>query len=149
MSDWKELVKKPEEYSKVKHNDPRLDEFAGVVEQRYGLPPGILVAVKNAGEKSETGQTSSAGAQGVMQFIPATRKAYEHDVGNPFASIDAAGRYFKDLMDRYDGNVKAAITEYNGGTKQAKAVMDGGEPTATETVNYLKRIKKYMQNRGS
>lgn len=146
---WQELVKQKDQYASVKHDDPRLDDFAGVVESRYGLPSGLLVAVKNAGEKSERGQTSPKGAQGVMQFIPSTRQAYEHDPANPFASIDAAGRYFKDLMAKYNGNVKAAITEYNGGVVQAKAVMNGGEPTSTETVNYLKRIKKYMQNRGS
>lgn len=147
--DWKALAKNKEERAKVKYNDPRLDEFAGVVEQRYGLPPGLLVAVKNAGERSNTGQVSSAGAQGVMQFIDSTRQSYDHDPSNPFASIDAAGRYFQDLMKRYNGNVKAAITEYNGGVAQAKAVMNGGEPTARETINYLARIKSYLNDRAT
>lgn len=144
---WKALAKNPDEWKSVKYDDPRLDEFTAVVEQRYGLPPGLLLAVKNAGERSNSWQESPKGAKGVMQFIEATRKAYDHDPANPFASIDAAGRYFNDLMKRYDGNVKAAITEYNGGRKQALAVMEGGNPTAKETIEYLKRIKKYMEER--
>lgn len=146
-STWQDLVKDKEEAQRVKYNDPRLDDFAGVVEQRYSLPPGLLVAIKNAGERSNTGQVSSAGAKGVMQFIDSTRKAYDHDPNDPFASIDAAGRYFADLLNRYNGNVKAAITEYNGGVGQAKTVVKGGEPVAEETINYLKHIKEYMIKR--
>jgi soluble lytic murein transglycosylase-like protein len=147
MADWKQLAKDPEAWKTVEYDDPRLDEFTSVVEQRYGLPPGLLLAIKNAGERSQSWQESPAGAKGVMQFIDSTRKAYEHDYTNPFASIDASGRYFKDLMERYQGNVKAAVTEYNGGVKQARKVVQGGEPWAEETVNYLKRIKRFMQRR--
>ena len=144
---WLALAKNPEEWKTVRYDDPRLDEFAAVVEKRYGLPPGLILAVKNAGERSNTWQESPKGAKGVMQFIDSTRKDYPHDPSNPFESIDAAGQYFRDLMKRYKGNVRAAITEYNGGRKQALAVMEGGDPTARETIEYLKRIKRYMMER--
>lgn len=144
---WQELAQNHEEYQKVKYDDPRLDDFTSVVEQRYALPPGLLLAIKNAGERSNSWQESKAGAKGVMQFIDSTRKAYQHDYMNPFASIDAAGRYFKDLLERYDGNTRAAITEYNGGVRQAKAVASGGEPTAEETIQYLARVKSYLSQR--
>lgn len=146
--DWKEVVKmSAEEKAALKYNDPRLDSFTSVVEQRYDLPPGIILAVKNAGERSNTGQVSSAGAKGVMQFIDSTREAYQHDFMDPLASIDAAGRYFKDLMQRYNGNAKAAIAEYNGGIRAAKAVQAGKEIPFKETRDYLQRIKKFMQKR--
>lgn len=150
MADWKALAKNPEEYAKVRHDDPRLDAFAGEVERRYGLPPNIILALKNAGERSQSWQESPAGAKGVMQFIDSTRRSYEHDYKNPFASIDAAGRYFKDLIDRYDGNVKAAVVEYNGGVRQAQQVLKGGEPWAKETIDYWKRVRDFgrKQNRG-
>lgn len=154
MADWKEVVRMtPEERAALPYNDPRLDSFTSAVEERYGLPNGLILAVKNAGERSSTlkksGEVnaSSAGAKGVMQFIDSTREAYQHDYMNPLASIDAAGRYFKDLMERYDGNVKAAIAEYNGGTKAARAAMKGEEIPYAETRNYLKNIKQYMMKR--
>lgn len=146
--DWKEVVKmSAEEKAALKYNDPRLDSFTSAVEQRYDLPPGIILAVKNAGERSNTGQVSSAGAKGVMQFIDSTREAYQHDFMDPLASIDAAGRYFKDLMQRYNGDAKAAIAEYNGGIRAAKAVQAGEEIPFKETRDYLQRIKKFMQKR--
>lgn len=144
---WQKLAQNHDEYRKVSYDDPRLDEFTSVVEQRYQLPPGLLLAIKNAGERSNSWQESPAGAKGVMQFVDSTRKAYPHDYMNPFASIDASGRYFQDLMKRYKGNVRAAITEYNGGVKQAKAVASGGEPTANETIQYLARVKNYLTQR--
>lgn len=150
--DWRELVHKPEEWQHINYSDPRLDDFAEVVEQRYQLPKGLLIAVKNAGERTPAKSSgrptvSSAGAKGVMQFIDSTRQTYQHDPNNPFASIDAAGRYFQDLLKRYKGDVKAAVTEYNGGVWQAQHVQKGGNPTALETQKYLARIKEYMEER--
>ncbi len=94
---WKELVKNKAEWKKLQYNDPRLDEFALEVENRYGLPKGMVLAIKNAGERTNPGQVSPKGAQGIMQFMPATQKLqggmFKHDPNNPFASIDAAGKY--------------------------------------------------------
>lgn len=148
MEQWKELLQvPPHELEKVAYNDPRLDSFAQAVEARYELPPGLIEAVKNAGERSNTSQVSPKGAKGVMQFIDSTRKAYEHDYKNPLASIDAAGRYFKDLMEQYKGNPKAAIAHYNGGTKAAKAVLKGEDIPYEETKQYWTRIQDYMRKR--
>jgi soluble lytic murein transglycosylase-like protein len=146
--DWKKLAKaSPEELRKVKYDDLRLDAFANEVERKYNLPRDLLVAVKNAGERSNTGQVSEDKAEGVMQFIPSTRKLYPHDVNNPFASIDAAGRYFKDLMKMSKGNVKAAVAQYHGGTKERQAVMAGSEPSGPKTRAYWERMSTYMRER--
>jgi len=127
----------------MRYDDPRLNDYASKVEQENGLPSGLLNAIKNRGERSNSDQVSPAGAKGVMQFMPATWGQYgKGDITNPYDSIDAAGRYFADLMKRYGGNVDAAITEYNGGIRQARAVQAGGAPTATETINYLARVKE-------
>ncbi|CUJ79107.1 Transglycosylase SLT domain [Achromobacter sp. 2789STDY5608633] len=127
----------------MRYDDPKLNEYATKVEQENGLPPGLLNAIKNQGERSNSDQVSPAGAKGVMQFMPGTWEQYgKGEITNPYDSIDAAGRYFVDLLKRYNGNVDAAITEYNGGVKQARAVQAGGTPSATETINYLARVKE-------
>ncbi|MCY1196907.1 Transglycosylase SLT domain protein [compost metagenome] len=127
----------------MRYDDPKLNEYAAKVEQENGLPPGLLNAIKNQGEKSNSDQVSPAGAKGIMQFMPETWAQYgKGEITNPYDSIDAAGRYFVDLLKRYNGNVDAAITEYNGGVKQARAVQAGGAPSATETINYLARVKE-------
>lgn len=148
MADWTELnTLSPQELAKIKYNDPRLDSFASAVEERYQLPPGLIEAVKNAGERTQTGQVSPKGAKGVMQFMDSTRKIYDHDYNDPRASINAAGMYFRDLLKQYNGNAKAAIAAYNGGTKAGKAVLAGQEPPAAETRNYLGRMFTYMEKK--
>lgn len=147
MADWREL--RSQDRSKVRYDDPRLDSFAAEVEKKYALPPGLIESVKNAGERTQTGQVSPMGAKGVMQFIDATREQYQHDVNDPFSSIDASGRYFRDLLKQYDGNARAALAHYNGGTKNGKAVLAGQKPVSNETQNYLTRIQQYMMRKAN
>lgn len=129
----------------LRYDVPELDEYAGFVERRHGLPEGLLKAIKNLGERSNSNQVSPKGARGVMQFIPSTWSQYGNgDPTDPVASIDAAGAYLRDLYQRYNGNVDAVITEYNGGIKQGKAVMAGGTPWIPETIQYLQRVKSGM-----
>src|SRR5690606_37331574 len=103
--------------------DERLDSYAAEAAEREGIPPALLLALKNAGEKSDPTAVSPKGAQGVMQFMPETWDSYAKgkDPRDPVASIDAGARYIADLIKQYDGNVRAAIAHYNGGTKAGRA----------------------------
>jgi len=131
------------------YNAPQLDAYAAQVAQREGVPQALLDFIKNHGERSNSNQVSSAGAQGVMQFTKDTWAAYgKGDPQDPVNSIDAAARYAKDLLQRYDGDMRAAVTEYNGGVEQARAVQAGGSPTAKETIGYLKRFDEYVATHG-
>ncbi|WP_334037295.1 transglycosylase SLT domain-containing protein [Burkholderia gladioli] len=130
------------------YNSPVLDAYATQVAQQNGVPPAMLLFIKNAGERSNSNQVSPAGAKGVMQFTDPTWRAFgQGDPTDPINSIDAAGRYAKDLLQRYNGDVRAALTEYNGGVAQAHAVAAGGRPTADETIAYLNRYDDYAANR--
>lgn len=135
-----------DERKALKYNSPQLDAYAAHTEQKYGLPDGILNAVKNSGEHSNSDQVSPAGAQGVMQFIPSTWDAYGKglDPTDPMHSIDAAGRFWADLIKQYDGNVLAAAAHYNGGAKQGKLVASGKRPSNAETAGYVDRIEQHL-----
>jgi soluble lytic murein transglycosylase-like protein len=108
----------------------------------------MIVALKNAGERTNIGQVSPKGAKGIMQFIDSTRKAYPHDVNDPFDSIDASGRYMADLVKQYKNPI-AAIAAYNGGGAAAKAVLAGKQPPAEETRSYISRIREYLDSKYS
>jgi hypothetical protein len=138
---------KPEELRALKYNDPRLDAYASATAERYGVPPAILLAIKNAGEKSDPTAVSPKGAKGVMQFMPGTAKEMGlADATDPVASIDAGARYLKKLHDAY-GSWDAAVAHYNGGGAQAAIVRGGGRPTYNETAGYLDRVQKYVAER--
>ncbi len=136
----------PEQRRALRYDAPELNEYAATIEQRYGLPGGLINALKNAGEKSNSTQVSPAGAAGVMQFMPENLKKYGvTDATDPVQMIDAAGRYLRDTMKQYGGNIEAVIADYNGGPRQARRVMNGEPPKAAETVAYLDRVRAYLE----
>lgn len=129
----------------LRYDAPELNEYAAQVEQQYGLPPGLINALKNAGERSNSNQTSPAGARGVMQFMPENLRKYGvSDATDPVQMIDAAGRYLRDTMRQYGGNVDAMIADYNGGPRQAREVLAGRQPRAAETRQYLARVREWL-----
>lgn len=135
----------PAQRTALAYNAPELNEYAAHVEQQYGLPPGLINALKNAGERSNSTQVSPAGARGVMQFMPENLHKYGvTDPTDPVQMIDAAGRYLADTMRQYGGNVDAVIADYNGGPRQARAVLAGDAPPASETRAYLARVREAM-----
>lgn len=129
----------------LRYDATEMNEYAAAIEQRYGLPGGLINALKNAGEKSNSTQVSPAGAAGVMQFMPENLKKYGvTDATDPAQMIDAAGRYLRDTLKQYGGNVDAVIADYNGGPRQARRVLNGEPPKAAETDAYLDRVRAYM-----
>lgn len=135
---------RPEELRSLKYDDPRLDAYASQAAEANGVPPALLLAIKNAGEKSGPTAVSGKGATGVMQFMEGTAKEMGlADRTDPVASIDAAARYMRKLYDAY-GSWDAAVAHYNGGGAQAAIVRGGGKPTAKETIGYLDRVQQYV-----
>jgi hypothetical protein len=110
------------------------------LEEQYGLPPGLLAAIQGA-EGSGPTSVSPKGAVGTFQFMPATAKAYGlTDPTDPEASAVAAAKYMADAMRRYKtSDPRVLMAEYNGGPRQAQAVLAGREPPARETQNYIKK----------
>lgn len=104
-------------------------------ELRYGLPHNLLA--RQLYEESRyradiiNGITvSSAGAIGIAQFLPATAADYGVDPLDPFASIDGAARYDRDLFDRF-GNWEAVLAAYNWGPTKVANLGIQAAPAAT------------------
>lgn len=104
------------------YRDPVHDQYAAAAEAKYGLPQGILNAVRTKGERSNNGQVSSAGARSVYQFTPTTRAAFIKKYGvdawaDPQQAAVAAALHLKESYDR-TGSWDSAIAEYHGGTSK-------------------------------
>jgi hypothetical protein len=92
-------------------------------QQAYGVEWQYLAAINLI--ETNMGRIrglSSAGAQGPMQFMPATWASYGHgDVNNPHDAIQAAGRYLK--AHGAPQNMSRAIYAYNPSNLYVRAVQ--------------------------
>jgi hypothetical protein len=113
--------------------------------RRYNLPPGLIKGVIRAESNFQVGAVSHAGAQGLMQLMPATAK--ELGVGNPFdieQNIDGGARYLRQMLDSFDGDVKVALAAYNAGPGAVEKY--GGQiPPYQETKQYVNRVLRFSK----
>ncbi|HEP6279549.1 TPA: lytic transglycosylase domain-containing protein [Burkholderia vietnamiensis] len=131
------------------YNSPQLDAYAVQAAQSAGVPPELMLALKNAGEKSNSHQVSPKGAAGVSQMMPENLRKYGvTDATDPMQALDGMAKYLADTQKQYGGNLQAMIADYNGGPKQAAAVLRGERPPANETAAYLDRVNSYLATRG-
>lgn len=105
--------------SPTRYNDPYWDDLASKAEAEVGLPKGLLVGIKNHGEKSDANRVSSAGARTPFQIIPKTRDLFLQKYGVDAYADDAsaakvAALHLKESLER-GGSVEDAIGEYHGG----------------------------------
>lgn len=120
--------------------DVMFEEAAGT----YGIPSVVLKAVAKAESNFNPKAQSHCGAMGVMQLMPATAKSL--DVTDPWdarQNIMGGSKYLRDMLDRYDGDLKLALAAYNAGS--GNVAKYGGVPPFQETQNYVKKIFGYLQ----
>ena len=112
-------------------------------EVNYNLPRGMMAALRTRGEASNNNMVSPAGARGVYQFMPATFAKFA-DRGasptDPEAASLAAAKYLRYALDLYGGNIGAALAEYNGGPRAAKAYLRTGDAGNKETRDYINKV---------
>ena len=99
--------------------DPLYETLARQAEERFGLPTGILDAIRTRGERSNANQVSPAGARTVYQFIPSTRRGMIKNYGidpwkGPQEATEAAAQLLKENYKR-TGSWNSSVAQYHGG----------------------------------
>ena len=107
---------------------------------RTGLPEALISAVMETESGYRPDAISPAGAQGLMQLMPALAEEMGvRDSFDPRENIMGGARYLRELLDRFRGNVRLALASYNAGpTAVAKY---GRVPPFRETQRYVKQIQ--------
>jgi soluble lytic murein transglycosylase-like protein len=85
---------------------------------------------------------SNKGARGLMQLMPVTAKEQGVvNVFNPVQNINAGVKYFKLLLNRFDGDLKLSLAAYNAGI--GRVLKYKGVPPYEETQNYVQKVLHY------
>ena len=119
--------------------DRDLDRIIFEVAENQGVDPRFVHAVIWQESKYDPHARSHAGAQGLMQLMPATAKRFgcEHP-DDPEENIKAGTKYLSWLLKRFSGNVELALAGYNAG--EGSVDKYDGIPPFNETQNYVKII---------
>ncbi|GAA3261148.1 transglycosylase SLT domain-containing protein [Dactylosporangium siamense] len=109
---------------------------------KYGLAPSLLAAVAKVESGYNPAAVSGAGAQGLMQLMPATARGLGVDALDPAQAVDGAARMLSSNLDRF-GSIDLALAAYNAGGGAVSRY--GGIPPFAQTQAYVPKVKAAME----
>jgi len=116
-----------------------LQPIINALSEKHGLDNKLVNAVVRQESGFRPDAVSSAGAQGLMQLMPATAKALGvTNTFNPVENLDGGMRYLKGLIAQFHGNIPLALAAYNAGPNAVKKY--GDVPPYKETQQYVRSI---------
>jgi len=111
---------------------------------RHKVDPAMVMAIIMAESSYNPKAISKKGAKGLMQLMPTTARSLGvKDSFNPEHNINAGVRYFKKLLNQFDGNVELALAAYNAGSRKVREHR--GIPPFKATKYYVKKVIKYYR----
>jgi cell wall-associated NlpC family hydrolase len=112
--------------------------------RRHGVSPTLLAAVAKQESGFDPRAVSHAGAQGLMQLMPATANGLGvRNSFDPAQAVDGAARLLKDLISEF-GRVDLALAAYNAGPGAVKRY--DGIPPYPETRHYVPAVLAHKAN---
>ena len=106
----------------------------------YDVDEALIRAIMHAESWFDVTAVSRAGAQGLMQLMPATQLRF--GVADPFdppENISAGVAYLAELMDEFGDDWELAVAAYNAGETAVR--RHGGIPPFSETREYVRRVR--------
>jgi soluble lytic murein transglycosylase-like protein len=109
---------------------------------RHGVDPLLLYSVMHQESSFKSRAISPKGARGLMQLMPLTAARYGvTNIFDPKQNIEGGARYFRFLLDHFDGDLNLALAGYNAG-EGAVEKYGWRIPPYSETQEYVRRISR-------
>lgn len=122
---------------------PPSEAYEDIIQEaadKYDMDPALIRAVMQAESAFHPYAVSRAGAEGLMQLMPAlANEMGVADSFDPRENIMGGARYLKRLLDYHKGDLDLALASYNAGPGNVERY--GGVPPFRETRRYVKTIK--------
>jgi soluble lytic murein transglycosylase-like protein len=112
---------------------------------RHQVDPALVKAIIMAESGYNPRAISKRGAKGLMQLMPRTARALGVvDIFDPEHNINAGVKYFKHLMNRFEGDTRLALAAYNAGSSKVRQYR--GVPPFEATKYYIKKVFRYYKH---
>lgn len=107
--------------------------------REFGVDEAVIRAIMHAESSYNPTALSHAGAQGLMQLMPATARRFGvTDAFNAGQNIRGGVQYLAWLLKRFNGDLRLAAAGYNAG--EGAVDRHGGIPPYRETQRYVERV---------
>lgn len=106
---------------------------------KHGIDPALLAGLVKQESGFNPSATSSAGAKGLTQLMPATARSLGvTDATDPLQALDGGAKYLRQQLDRFGGDERLALAAYNAGPGAVQRF--GGIPPYAETQAYVQKV---------
>lgn len=133
---------RPDNLSKLPEDfDEYINQVAAETSSQYGveITPNLIKSVIKQESGFNPDATSHAGAQGLMQLMPATAKSLGvFNPMNPYQNVKGGAKYLAQMLQKFDGSLQKALAAYNAGPHAVE--KHGTIPPYKETQNYVASI---------
>jgi len=124
----------------------QLDQLIGESSKQEGVEPDLIRAVITQESGGRPCAISPKGAQGLMQLMPSIVAQFGvHDAFDPKQNVDAGAKLLKQLLGKYNGDIKLTLAAYNAGSGRVDS--EGGVPAIPETMNYVVDVLSKLPKR--
>lgn len=128
---------------------PRLQDLQNIAGQHASdlllstvgtrVSPALALAVMSVESAGRADAVSSAGAQGLMQLMPATAERFGvSDIRSPSENIKGGVAFLDFLMEKFDNDIILVLAGYNAG--ENAVVRNNGVPDYAETRAYVPKV---------
>lgn len=120
----------------------KYDNIINAASEKYDVPAPLIKSIIAAESAGKNSASSKVGAKGLMQLMDGTAKSLGvTNSFDPVQNIMGGTKYLKNLISQF-GNLDNAIAAYNAGPGNVQKY--NGVPPFQETVNYVKKVKSYL-----
>jgi hypothetical protein len=113
--------------------------------KKQSLSPQLVRAVIRQESGFKPCAVSAKGAQGLMQLMPETAtQLHVIDPFDPAQNVDAGAAFLKQMLRKYNGDLRLALAAYNAGSGRTDQLDPSQYPL--ETQDYVARILAEVGN---
>lgn len=132
-------------YNKKSMSIKRYESIIQKNARKYTVPEKLIKSIIKQESNFNSKAVSPKGAKGLMQLMPETAKFLGvKNIFNPEENIQAGVKYFRQMLNKFDGDVEKALAAYNAGPQAVENYK--GVPNYVETKNYVYNILKNMES---